>query len=195
MWPELWGSSSGRARSGISGCPRPGPPPFAGACRSACGGGAERIRCLVARAGNKNFCDSARARYRFCALLSGGARLSDRSPQRKQPFCTGRPQSHVAALHARSPEKEHAAGSAVARLGATQKRQARAIRAGLDFWRQYPWVAPIPGTTNQAHLRENIGAAALRLSPAELREFDVALAAIPLEGHRADPFTQSQIDG
>ena len=38
-------------------------------------------------------------------------------------------------------------------------------------------------------------AVALRLSPAELREFDVALAAIPLEGHRADPFTQSQIDG
>lgn len=60
---------------------------------------------------------------------------------------------------------------------------------------QYPWVAPIPGTTNPAHLRENTGAAVLRLSPAELREFDIALAAIHLEGHRADPFTQSQIDG
>lgn len=37
-------------------------------------------------------------------------------------------------------------------------------------------------------------AAALRLSRAELRAFDSALAAVPLEGHRADPFTQRRID-
>lgn len=30
MWPEPWGSLSGRARSGISACPRPGPPLSAG---------------------------------------------------------------------------------------------------------------------------------------------------------------------
>lgn len=77
-----------------------------------------------------------------------------------------------------------------------QRKNARPAQFALAWiLAQYPWVAPIPGTTNPAHLRENIGAVALRLSPAELREFDVALAAIPLEGHRADPFTQSQIDG
>ncbi len=37
-------------------------------------------------------------------------------------------------------------------------------------------------------------AAALRLSRAELRAFDSALAAVPLEGYRADPFTQRRID-
>lgn len=58
-----------------------------------------------------------------------------------------------------------------------------------------PWAAPIPGTTNPTHLKENIGAAGVRFSPAELGEFDAALSGIILAGHRADPFTQSQIDG
>lgn len=60
---------------------------------------------------------------------------------------------------------------------------------------QKPWAAPIPGTTNFAHLKENIGAAAVPFSPVELREFNAALSGIILTGHRADPFTQSQIDG
>lgn len=60
---------------------------------------------------------------------------------------------------------------------------------------QKPWAAPIPGTTNPAHLKENIDAAGVRFSPAELGEFDAALSGIILAGHRADPFTQSQIDG
>ncbi|MGE9984149.1 aldo/keto reductase [Desulfovibrio sp. SGI.169] len=59
---------------------------------------------------------------------------------------------------------------------------------------QAPWVAPIPGTTNPAHLDDFLGAASVSLSPAELREFESAYAKIKLMGHRADPFTESQID-
>lgn len=33
-----------------------------------------------------------------------------------------------------------------------------------------------------------------RLSEPELKEFDLACSRIPLMGHRADPFTESQID-
>lgn len=57
-----------------------------------------------------------------------------------------------------------------------------------------PWIVPIPGTTNPAHLDDFLGAANVRLSTAELEEFDREYARIDLMGHRADPFTESQID-
>ena len=75
-----------------------------------------------------------------------------------------------------------------------QRKNARPAQFALAWiLAQYPWVAPIPGTTNPAHLRENIGAVALRLSPAELREFDVALAAIPLEGTAPIPSRKARL--
>lgn len=57
-----------------------------------------------------------------------------------------------------------------------------------------PWIAPIPGTTNPSHLDELIGAGNLRLTSWEVEEFDRDYARIHLMGHRADPFTESQID-
>lgn len=57
-----------------------------------------------------------------------------------------------------------------------------------------PWIVPIPGTTNPAHLDDFLGAANVRLSAAELEEFDSDYSKIDLMGHRADPFTESQID-
>ncbi len=59
---------------------------------------------------------------------------------------------------------------------------------------QAPWIAPIPGTTSPAHLDDFLGATSVSLSPAELREFESAYSKIKLMGHRADPFTESQID-
>ena len=56
------------------------------------------------------------------------------------------------------------------------------------------WIAPIPGTTNPDHLDDFLGAASVRLTPYEMEEFDAAYAKIDLMGHRADPFTESQID-
>ena len=57
-----------------------------------------------------------------------------------------------------------------------------------------PWIAPVPGTTNPAHLDDFLGGSSVRLSEPELKEFDLACSRIPLMGHRADPFTESQID-
>lgn len=56
------------------------------------------------------------------------------------------------------------------------------------------WIAPIPGTTRPAHLDDLLGAASMRLTPYEMEEFDREYATIDLMGHRADPFTESQID-
>jgi aryl-alcohol dehydrogenase-like predicted oxidoreductase len=50
-----------------------------------------------------------------------------------------------------------------------------------------PWIVPIPGTTNVAHLEQNVGAAAITFSAAELAELDAAIAAIPIRGARLPP--------
>lgn len=47
-----------------------------------------------------------------------------------------------------------------------------------------PWIVPIPGTTNMAHLQENVATAAIAFSAVELEEFHTALAAIPIRGAR-----------
>jgi aryl-alcohol dehydrogenase-like predicted oxidoreductase len=49
---------------------------------------------------------------------------------------------------------------------------------------QKPWIAPIPGTTKLTRLDENIGAAAVDLSPAELARIDTATSAIAVQGAR-----------
>lgn len=49
---------------------------------------------------------------------------------------------------------------------------------------QKPCIVPIPGTTNVAHLEENIAAASITFSAAELRELNAAVAAIPIRGAR-----------
>ena len=49
---------------------------------------------------------------------------------------------------------------------------------------QKPWIVPIPGTTKLHRLEENIGAVAVELSPADLREIETAASAIPIEGAR-----------
>lgn len=57
-----------------------------------------------------------------------------------------------------------------------------------------PWIVPIPGTTHPGHLDDFLGAGIIRLSALEMEEFDKEYAQIDLMGHRADPFTESQID-
>ncbi len=49
---------------------------------------------------------------------------------------------------------------------------------------QKPWVVPIPGTTKLQRLDENLGAAAVALSPDELREITSAASQVRIEGAR-----------
>jgi aryl-alcohol dehydrogenase-like predicted oxidoreductase len=57
-----------------------------------------------------------------------------------------------------------------------------------------PWIVPIPGTTKLHRLEENIGAAAVALSAADLDQIDQAIAAIPVTGNRYAEAAQRQID-
>lgn len=52
---------------------------------------------------------------------------------------------------------------------------------------QKPWIVPIPGTTKQSRLEENLAAATLSLSPATLANIHAALADSPIMGARYAP--------
>jgi aryl-alcohol dehydrogenase-like predicted oxidoreductase len=49
---------------------------------------------------------------------------------------------------------------------------------------QKPWIVPIPGTTKLHRLEENLGAAALELTPEDLREIQAASEKVQLQGAR-----------
>ena len=49
---------------------------------------------------------------------------------------------------------------------------------------QKPWIVPIPGTTQMAHLLDNIGAAGVRFTPDEVSELNQAISAIEIRGAR-----------
>jgi aryl-alcohol dehydrogenase-like predicted oxidoreductase len=49
---------------------------------------------------------------------------------------------------------------------------------------QKPWIVPIPGTTKLHRLEENIGAAAIELTAADLQEIESAAAEIKVQGAR-----------
>ena len=49
---------------------------------------------------------------------------------------------------------------------------------------QKPWIVPIPGTTQMAHMLENTGAADVRFTADELRQFNAAVADIEIKGER-----------
>jgi aryl-alcohol dehydrogenase-like predicted oxidoreductase len=49
---------------------------------------------------------------------------------------------------------------------------------------QGPWIVPIPGTTKPHRLEENLGAVAVELTDADLRELDDAASKIAIQGAR-----------
>jgi aryl-alcohol dehydrogenase-like predicted oxidoreductase len=49
---------------------------------------------------------------------------------------------------------------------------------------QKPWIVPIPGTTQMAHMLENTGAAEVRFQSTELVELNAAVSAIEVRGAR-----------
>src|SRR3569833_1073262 len=58
---------------------------------------------------------------------------------------------------------------------------------------QKPWIVPIPGTTNVARLRENVGAAAVELSAADLRRINEVLEQTKVQGDRYPPHQMARM--
>lgn len=58
---------------------------------------------------------------------------------------------------------------------------------------QKPWIVPIPGTTKLDRLRENNGAASVRLAPEDLRELESAASKITVQGKRYPESLQKRV--
>jgi aryl-alcohol dehydrogenase-like predicted oxidoreductase len=67
---------------------------------------------------------------------------------------------------------------------AEQKKATPAQIALAWLLAQKPWIVPIPGTTKLHRLEENIGAAAVELTPDDLREIETAASQITVQGAR-----------
>ena len=67
---------------------------------------------------------------------------------------------------------------------AGQKKATPAQIALAWLLAQKPWICPIPGTRKLERLDENLGAAAVELTSADLREIDLAASKIAIQGAR-----------
>jgi len=67
---------------------------------------------------------------------------------------------------------------------ARQKKAKPAQIALAWLLAQKPWIVPIPGTTKLHRLEENIGAAAVELTPADVRQLEAAASEIAVQGAR-----------
>jgi len=88
-----------------------------------------------------------------------------------------------------SPEARKANQALVDLLGsiAAAKRATPAQIALAWLLAQKPWIVPIPGTTKLHRLKENIGAADIELTEADLRQIEEAVAHIKVQGDRYPP--------
>jgi aryl-alcohol dehydrogenase-like predicted oxidoreductase len=84
------------------------------------------------------------------------------------------------------PENRKANQALVDLIGrfAEQKKATPAQIALAWLLARKPWIVPIPGTTKLHRLTENIGAAAVQLTPEDLREIESAVSEITVQGAR-----------
>jgi aryl-alcohol dehydrogenase-like predicted oxidoreductase len=95
-----------------------------------------------------------------------------------------------------APEARKANQALVDLLGkiASKKHATPAQIALAWLLAQKPWIVPIPGTTKLHRLEENIGAAAIKLTSAELQDVESAVSSIRVQGDRYPPHLQQTID-
>lgn len=66
-----------------------------------------------------------------------------------------------------------------------ERKQATPAQIALSWLiAQKPWIVPIPGTTQMAHMRENTQAVSIQFTPSELAELNSAVSAIQIKGAR-----------
>jgi aryl-alcohol dehydrogenase-like predicted oxidoreductase len=85
-----------------------------------------------------------------------------------------------------SPENRDANQAVVDLIGrfAKEKKATAAQIALAWLLAKKPWIVPIPGTTKQHRLEENIGAVSVNLSADDLRELEMRASKIAVQGAR-----------
>ncbi|MBY5812656.1 aldo/keto reductase [Rhizobium leguminosarum] len=75
------------------------------------------------------------------------------------------------------------------------RKQARLGQIALAWLlAQKPWIVPIPGTTQMAHMIENIGASRITFISSELAELNASVQAIEIKGARLPDAVQAYSD-
>jgi aryl-alcohol dehydrogenase-like predicted oxidoreductase len=94
-----------------------------------------------------------------------------------------------------TPEARKANQGLVNVLGeiAVSKQATRAQIAIAWLLAQKPWIVPIPGTTKLSRLEENLGAAAVELTPDNLRNIESVLSKITVQGARYPARLQQRV--
>ena len=95
-----------------------------------------------------------------------------------------------------SPENRKANHALVELLGtiAGRKKATPAQVALAWLLAQKPWIVPIPGTTKAHRLRENVAAAAVELTPNDIRDIETAASQIAVRGARYSEAAQRMIN-
>jgi aryl-alcohol dehydrogenase-like predicted oxidoreductase len=85
-----------------------------------------------------------------------------------------------------TPEARKANQVLIDQLGriAARKKATPAQIALAWLLTQKPWIVPIPGTRKLERLDENIGAAAIELTPEDLHEIETAISSVEIQGAR-----------
>ncbi|MBZ5574428.1 MAG: aldo/keto reductase [Acidobacteriia bacterium] len=85
-----------------------------------------------------------------------------------------------------TPENRKANQALVDLIGKfAQQKKATAAQIALAWLlAQKPWIVPIPGTTKLHRLEENIGAAAVELTPGDIQQLETAASKIAVQGAR-----------
>ena len=79
--------------------------------------------------------------------------------------------------------------------GFAEKKNATPAQISLAWvLAQKPFMVPIPGTRNIDHLNENLGASNVQLTPADLREIDIAASTIKVHGGRMNEEQMKVVD-
>ena len=94
-----------------------------------------------------------------------------------------------------APDARKANQALIDRIGAIAAAKAVTPAQIAIAWllAQKPWIAPIPGTRKLSRLDDNLGAADVVLTSADLGEIDAALADIAIEGNRYPPAQQAMV--
>ena len=85
-----------------------------------------------------------------------------------------------------TPEAREANRALVDQLGSIAERKGATPAQLALAWllSRKPWIVPIPGTTKMDRLEENLAAASVEITTADLREIDDAASKIPVQGAR-----------
>jgi aryl-alcohol dehydrogenase-like predicted oxidoreductase len=95
-----------------------------------------------------------------------------------------------------TPEARKANQALVDLLGeiAARKQATPAQIALAWLLAQKPWIVPIPGTRKLERMEENIGAAAVELTPGDLRDIESAVLEITVQGARYPEHLEQMTD-